>query len=102
MLNTKIQYDAPIFYFVFFIGSQGLSHDLRYAQMRITIPEVKWTFYIFHFLYILLLSLFGYYTFKTYFENFWNWHSGAVLLLWANTFSPFGINRQKWILVSEI
>jgi hypothetical protein len=55
MLNTKIQYDAPIFYFVFFIGSQGLSHDLRYAQMRITIPEVKWTFYIFHFLYILLL-----------------------------------------------
>jgi hypothetical protein len=27
---------------------------------------------------------------------------GAVLLLWANTFSPFGINRQKRILVSEI
>jgi hypothetical protein len=27
---------------------------------------------------------------------------GAVLLLWANTFSPFGMNRQKWILVSEI
>jgi hypothetical protein len=23
---------------------------------------------------------------------------GAVLLLWANTFSPFGMNRQKWIL----
>jgi hypothetical protein len=23
-------------------------------------------------------------------------------LLWANTFSPFGMNRQKWILVSEI
>jgi hypothetical protein len=23
---------------------------------------------------------------------------GAVLLLWANTFSPFGINRQKRIL----
>jgi hypothetical protein len=21
---------------------------------------------------------------------------GAVLLLWANTLSPFGINRQKW------
>jgi hypothetical protein len=23
---------------------------------------------------------------------------GAVLLLWANIFSPFGMNRQKWIL----
>jgi hypothetical protein len=27
---------------------------------------------------------------------------GAVLFLWANTFSPFGMNRQKRILVSEI
>jgi 5'-3' exonuclease len=27
---------------------------------------------------------------------------GAVLLLWANTFSPFDMNRQKWILASEI
>jgi hypothetical protein len=27
---------------------------------------------------------------------------GVVLLLWANTFSPFGMNRQKRILVSEI
>jgi hypothetical protein len=27
---------------------------------------------------------------------------GAVLLLWANTFSPFGMNRQKRILASEI
>jgi hypothetical protein len=27
---------------------------------------------------------------------------GAVLLLWANTFSLFGMNRQKRILVSEI
>jgi hypothetical protein len=27
---------------------------------------------------------------------------GAVLLLWANTFSPFRMNRQKRILVSEI
>jgi hypothetical protein len=27
---------------------------------------------------------------------------GAVLLLWANIFSPFSMNRQKWILVSEI
>jgi hypothetical protein len=27
---------------------------------------------------------------------------GAVLLLWANTFSPFGMNRQKQILESEI
>jgi hypothetical protein len=24
--------------------------------------------------------------------------SGAVLLLWANTFFPFGMNRQKQIL----
>jgi hypothetical protein len=23
---------------------------------------------------------------------------GAVLLLWANTFSPFGMNRQKQML----
>jgi hypothetical protein len=23
---------------------------------------------------------------------------GAILLLWANTFSPFGMNRQKWTL----
>ena len=27
---------------------------------------------------------------------------GAVLLLWAHIFSPFGMNRQKQILVSEI
>jgi hypothetical protein len=27
---------------------------------------------------------------------------GAVLLLWANTFSPFGMNHRKQILVSEI
>jgi hypothetical protein len=27
---------------------------------------------------------------------------GAVLLLWANTFSLFGMNRQKRILMSEI
>jgi hypothetical protein len=27
---------------------------------------------------------------------------GAVLLLWAKIFSPFGMNRQKRILVSEI
>ena len=27
---------------------------------------------------------------------------GAVLLLWDDTFSPFGMNRQKRILVSEI
>jgi hypothetical protein len=31
-------------------------------------------------------------------EFFWNWCDGAVLLLWANTLSPFGINRQKWSL----
>jgi hypothetical protein len=34
------------------------------------------------------------------FENWW-WcgpGGGAVLLLWANTFSPFGMNRQKRIL----
>jgi hypothetical protein len=23
---------------------------------------------------------------------------GVALLLWANTFSPFGMTRQKWIL----
>jgi hypothetical protein len=27
---------------------------------------------------------------------------GAVLLLWPNTFSPFGMNRQKRILESKI
>jgi hypothetical protein len=27
---------------------------------------------------------------------------GAVLLLWANTFSPFGMNRQKRILERNI
>jgi hypothetical protein len=34
------------------------------------------------------------------FENhqFLKLGGGAVLLLWANTFSPFGMNRQKWIL----
>jgi hypothetical protein len=32
-------------------------------------------------------------------SNFENWcGGGAVLLLWANTFSPFGMNRQKRIL----
>jgi hypothetical protein len=37
------------------------------------------------------------------FENFiLKLGGGAVLLLWANTFSPFGMNRQKWILMSEI
>jgi nitrogen fixation protein FixH len=32
---------------------------------------------------------------KLCFEKIWNWHGGAVLLLWANTLFPFGINRQK-------
>jgi hypothetical protein len=47
------------------------------------------------------------YQLKNFFNT--NWKSkifeicgGAVLLLWANTFSPFGMNRQKRILVSEI
>jgi hypothetical protein len=31
---------------------------------------------------------------KTSFKNF-KIGGGAVLLLWANTLSPFGINRQK-------
>jgi hypothetical protein len=35
-------------------------------------------------------------------RQFFEFGGGAVLLLWANTFSPFGMNRQKWILVSEI
>jgi hypothetical protein len=30
--------------------------------------------------------------------NFLKIGGGAVLLLWANTFSPFGMNRQKRIL----
>jgi hypothetical protein len=34
--------------------------------------------------------------------HFFKIGGGAVLLLWANTFSPFGMNRQKRILVSEI
>jgi hypothetical protein len=38
---------------------------------------------------------------KTSLKNF-EIGGGAVLLLWANTFSPFGMNRQKRILVSEI
>jgi hypothetical protein len=35
-------------------------------------------------------------------QNIFEIGGGAVLLLWANTFSPFGMNRQKPILVSEI
>jgi hypothetical protein len=31
-------------------------------------------------------------------SNFFEIGGGAVLLLWANTFSPFGMNRQKQIL----
>jgi hypothetical protein len=34
--------------------------------------------------------------------SFLKFGGGAVLLLWAHTFSPFGMNRQKQILVSEI
>jgi hypothetical protein len=34
---------------------------------------------------------------KSFFKNF-EIGGGAVLLLLANTFSPFGMNRQKWIL----
>jgi hypothetical protein len=42
-------------------------------------------------------------TLRYQFENFiLKFGGGAVLLLWAHTFSPFGMNRQKWILVSEI
>jgi hypothetical protein len=29
------------------------------------------------------------------FEHIFEIGGGAVLLLWANTFSPFGMNRQK-------
>jgi hypothetical protein len=36
------------------------------------------------------------------YQFFFEIGGGAVLLLWANTFSPFGMNRQKRILVSEI
>jgi hypothetical protein len=48
------------------------------------------------------------YQFENHFKNkgggavlenhFKNKGGGAVLLLWANTFSPFGMNRQKRIL----
>jgi hypothetical protein len=31
-------------------------------------------------------------------EHIFEIGGGAVLLLWANTFSPFGMNRQKRIL----
>jgi hypothetical protein len=42
-------------------------------------------------------------TFNTNLKDFiFETGGGAVLLLWANTFSPFGMNRQKGILVSEI
>jgi hypothetical protein len=34
---------------------------------------------------------------KIFFKNF-EIGGGVVLLLWANTFSPFGMNRQKRIL----
>jgi hypothetical protein len=34
---------------------------------------------------------------ENFFKNF-EIGGGAVLLLWANTFSPFGMNRQKRIL----
>jgi hypothetical protein len=35
-------------------------------------------------------------------EHIFEIGGGAVLLLWANTFSRFGMNCQKQILVSEI
>jgi hypothetical protein len=42
-------------------------------------------------------------TLRYQFENFiLKFGGGVVLLLWANTFSPFGMNRQKRIVVSEI
>jgi hypothetical protein len=42
-------------------------------------------------------------TIRYQFENFIvKFGGGAVLLLWAHTFSPFGMNRQKQILVNEI
>jgi hypothetical protein len=39
--------------------------------------------------------------FENFFKNF-EIGGGAVPLLWDNTFSPFGMNRQKRMLVSEI
>jgi hypothetical protein len=39
------------------------------------------------------------YKLKDYnFEIIFEIGGGAILLLWANTFSPFGMNRQKRIL----
>jgi hypothetical protein len=33
---------------------------------------------------------------ENFFKKNFEIGGGAVLLLWANTLSPFGINRQKW------
>jgi hypothetical protein len=57
----EIQHNAPFFYLVYLLVVKVNPMILKYAKMRITTQVVKWTFYISHFLYILLLSLFGYY-----------------------------------------
>jgi hypothetical protein len=41
-------------------------------------------------------------SFNTNLKDIFEIGGGAILLLWANTFSPFGMNCQKRILVSEI
>jgi hypothetical protein len=41
------------------------------------------------------------YQLKNFFLNF-EIGGGAVLLLWANTLSPFGINRQTWSLLRAL
>jgi hypothetical protein len=50
-----------------------------------------------------ILSKIGYQLRNSLFQNLFlpqilKIGGGAVLLLWANTFSPFGMNRQKRIL----
>jgi len=45
-----------------------------------------------------LLNTIGYQMIKTFGKHFEFGGGGAVLLLWAHTFSPFGMNRQKRIL----
>jgi hypothetical protein len=45
-----------------------------------------------------LLNIIRYQLKNSSFQNLLKMGGGAVLLLWANTFSPFGMNRQKRIL----
>ena len=39
---------------------------------------------------------------EKFFQKLFEIGGGAVLLLWANTFSPFGINRKKRSLLRAL